>query len=483
MKKYVEELATPIKWKTVWDEHFSRHRGKKEITKQMIEDIVRAELRAQRPFWEKALGVDSRRGRARSRSRSSSPDRSLSPRPRSARPAAAAAPIPKPRPSAFPSYARPLPPSLMPVKSAAPQMMPVTPVKSTAPQMMPVTPVKARRAMEEEVVLAPETPHAMADDGDVELQRAIMLSMQETVPTEEMEDPISVPSSRAPSPVSDAPDEIEDFDEPAQVAKALTDSAKEYAQRRMPAKTCSICLAETGFPNLACMSRKCEHSCCASCLEKHVAASLEHKSTVRCVGDPTTGVLCDQLVDPQVIVTYCNEQVLAKCGYFGSDQMAAFIGTTPLAKPVKCPAPECRTLISMSIDHEHLRCPSSRCAILICAKCGEPEHGDRACTSDHAAEPLSKEYLDKYTKPCKCGRNLQHFRDHGCHTIRCPTCQTNTCYVCMAPIADKCDCLRMCDSAGTCKCPICPDCKPGHPCKDCEFGCPACSRFRLIYHP
>jgi hypothetical protein len=86
--------------------------------------------------------------------------------------------------------------------------------------------------------------------------------------------------------------------------------------------------------------------------------------------------------------------------------------------------------------------------------------------------------------PCpKCSSRIQHFRNHGCHSIRCSICRVEFCYVCgietstlnmdyashLCPIfcSEKCTCLP------------CEICSPGKKCPIC-FGCDVCN-IKHIY--
>ena len=134
------------------------------------------------------------------------------------------------------------------------------------------------------------------------------------------------------------------------------------------------------------------------------------------------------------------------------------------------------------------RCPSSTCATLFCVSCKELAHAGRSCeeasgTAKAKEDAVSSAYLVKVSKPCpKCTMPITHYKDHGCHHMKCSNlkCEHKFCYVCLTARGNdgdftvRCRCPVMCDD--TCKCPPCIDCAPGKPCRNCS-GCSVCKKL------
>jgi hypothetical protein len=93
-----------------------------------------------------------------------------------------------------------------------------------------------------------------------------------------------------------------------------------------------------------------------------------------------------------------------------------------------------------------------------------------------------------------CGFRISHFHGHACHHIKpgsgCPNCGTHFCYNCLrrGTSGAACGCRLYCQNDGIlahlaaapyprdarCGCPICPDCRPGAECAQCDGSCVVC---------
>lgn len=91
--------------------------------------------------------------------------------------------------------------------------------------------------------------------------------------------------------------------------------------------------------------------------------------------------------------------------------------------------------------------------------------------------------IESSSKPCPfCGIRVSHYQYHGCHHISppkngrgCTGCGKHFCYTCLAEWGDE-NCPNGCKLfcyAG-CGCPVCPECRPGEPCDNCDVPCRAC---------
>eukprot|EP01064_Diplonema_japonicum_P035924 TRINITY_DN7915_c2_g3_i1.p1 TRINITY_DN7915_c2_g3~~TRINITY_DN7915_c2_g3_i1.p1 ORF type:complete len:576 (+),score=67.65 TRINITY_DN7915_c2_g3_i1:68-1795(+) len=91
-------------------------------------------------------------------------------------------------------------------------------------------------------------------------------------------------------------------------------------------------------------------------------------------------------------------------------------------------------------------------------------------------QPGKERKGDFVGKKCPfCTKPVLHYYKHGCHHIGFAgegCCESHWCYVCLGPHPCR-KCTTFCDNARQCKCPLCPDCKPGWPCPTC-MGCPQC---------
>jgi hypothetical protein len=114
--------------------------------------------------------------------------------------------------------------------------------------------------------------------------------------------------------------------------------------------------------------------------------------------------------------------------------------------------------------------------MLYCRSCAQAYHGTAQCKAKTST--ADAEYMRKRSRKCPgCGETIQHFRNHGCHHVTCPSCKLEICYACGDP-RSFCDkkpislrCPLFCNER--CQCTDCDECKIRRPCATCK-GCKMC---------
>ena len=113
------------------------------------------------------------------------------------------------------------------------------------------------------------------------------------------------------------------------------------------------------------------------------------------------------------------------------------------------------------------------------------------------AGDASSDFIAATSKKCpQCGYGISHFHGHACHHIRpgggCPKCGHHFCYCCLGAF-NACGCRyqgsTFCNVGpdlkshvvlvpyphdSRCGCPICPQCRPGKQCEQCDGNCGVC---------
>ena len=91
-------------------------------------------------------------------------------------------------------------------------------------------------------------------------------------------------------------------------------------------------------------------------------------------------------------------------------------------------------------------------------------------------DPSTATVLMRTTRPCpRCGLRVSHYKDHGCHRMRCgnSACAFRFCYICLSEVRpDRTDPDDETLETSTCRCPpFCrPDCQICTPCPECTDG-------------
>jgi hypothetical protein len=148
----------------------------------------------------------------------------------------------------------------------------------------------------------------------------------------------------------------------------------------------------------------------------------------------------------------------------------------------KCPHCRQRIIGSPSPNNPSIRrCTNAICGAVFCGTCNRDWSDHHFCPADRAEDLTSAAAISSTSKPCpKCRAPVTHYRDHGCHRIRCgnPSCTQRFCYICRAEVradvddpddealeTQTCRCPPFCKADGSCGCQPCPDCRPNHPCQ------------------
>ncbi|KAJ3032728.1 hypothetical protein HDV00_007185 [Rhizophlyctis rosea] len=143
----------------------------------------------------------------------------------------------------------------------------------------------------------------------------------------------------------------------------------------------------------------------------------------------------------------------------------------PALKPLSKKQP----LQNLALVDSQIQCPY--CFYTHCDACNNPWHPFKPCAIDTpAAVAATLSEIDATSKACpNCSLRITHYKDHGCHSIICPKCRTDFCYVCLAKGGGhgSCGCKVWCCETGArknvplgpgCRCPICPECEAGGRC-------------------
>ena len=270
------------------------------------------------------------------------------------------------------------------------------------------------------------------------------------------------------------------------------------AEADVPMYECVIC--EERRSRLYRVSFLCSHEYCADCLVH--AFSINRGSQQRCPGCVAERHAFNQyaesaefrrrftfltsdavgVIDPHFMRLVPGVPELMKSGqqldaFFPPNGSVYWSGTGS-----KCP--HCRQRIVGTPNHLDaliVRCTRAECGAVFCNRCGRdwsPMHAcDQRCLSTDAA---SLEEIRRTSKACPaCGVSITHYREHGCHRIRCanPACKHRFCYLCLKKVLSSeedpedealdsptCRCPPFCARDGSCGCPPCTYCRPGHPC-------------------
>lgn len=124
------------------------------------------------------------------------------------------------------------------------------------------------------------------------------------------------------------------------------------------------------------------------------------------------------------------------------------------------------------------RCTSATCGVVFCGHCNRDYSPDHVCEVRDDMATVAE--VARTSKRCpSCNAPVSHYRDHGCHRIRCgnPGCTHRFCYVCLHEVypddddpddealeVQTCRCPPFCPANGSCGCLPCPDCANSRPC-------------------
>jgi len=100
---------------------------------------------------------------------------------------------------------------------------------------------------------------------------------------------------------------------------------------------------------------------------------------------------------------------------------------------------------------------------LLIAASGISEEERIRIIKEETEKKIREDSVNLKGKPCPgCQKMITKFWKHGSHTIKCPHCSKQWCYVCSGDYG-KCECKKACHKTNpkNCGCPVCnvPDCK------------------------
>lgn len=284
----------------------------------------------------------------------------------------------------------------------------------------------------------------------------------------------------------------------------IMEEAARHREEALP--ECPICADHK--EKLFRTSYACSHEVCWDCLCSAIDVSLSSNgNTVRCPCCPfavaaddvqasgSAEIQCIPVkafgfIDPflfgQALKSHGTDKRTPKqaliCERFvRSGQMEPFISVEMSDKPpVKCPFCDSWAIGRVGGDLV-ARCPNASCASLFCAQCKSAAHVGHTCEEAMGVarakmDEKSEEYMRKVSKECPgCGAQITHFRDHGCHHIKCGNCHAEFCYNCLKPYGSgesRCTCPIFCNER--CQCLACDECRTHKSCHTCSGRCPVC---------
>jgi len=159
--------------------------------------------------------------------------------------------------------------------------------------------------------------------------------------------------------------------------------------------------------------------------------------------------------------------------------------------------------VQLACEAPRVTCP--HCKTVMCPRCKIQAHAAITCQEVQAMSSpgassssgtKSARLISATSKACPCcGLLISHYHGHACHHIQpgrgCPNCRTHFCYACSKVYVrarPQCTCSLFCSSNflqiniiqtpyphdKRCGCFICPDCRPGRRCHQCDGSCVVC---------
>jgi hypothetical protein len=292
---------------------------------------------------------------------------------------------------------------------------------------------------------------------------------------------------------------------------------------------CTICSEEWETNCVFKVSEGCDHLICIGCMVENVKVALCDRSMLgmdglKCPMPHCTHFVKNKIHQMKVIAQKVLPDPASRTDAVPltdgeCEQYVRFMeeARIPVERRVWCRNPECGpgAVAAMDVGERRHRAPHKFVCVYceseayaLCTQCKELHHPDVGdCARAKAArESTSKSdvLIQLTSKPCpSCTTSITHFHGHGCHHIKpgggCPSCHTHWCFACGTASATKVDnnycgsdprCRLFCQSEGIhrhlddssgypidrrCSCPICPDCRPEHPCPSCDGGCVVCA--------
>lgn len=290
------------------------------------------------------------------------------------------------------------------------------------------------------------------------------------------------------------------------------DDEEEVKEEKTPEQSfeCPFCIEEVPERMGLCLSDTCQHRMCGACARRHLETVLdagkfpalcpqcavEQQLPARRSEDhpPSDVHPCEVSASALLKLVDLGQLEYQWANRFRKLQNQSHIPEPVLALCLRCQLP---SRVARAEDG-CVMCPY--CTLKFCRRCEVRWHSDLTCEEhtsycrDTDATPTaamaqhndaaSRALMMRIAKRCPtCQSPTIHYAGHACHHIKpgtgCPTCGTHWCYMCGAERVNnvqQCGCPLFCDNATTCGCPVCPECRPGAPCHQCDGGnnCPAC---------
>jgi len=279
---------------------------------------------------------------------------------------------------------------------------------------------------------------------------------------------------------------------------------------------CDICFSEAAADNLFAIGA-CAHQICVPCSMRYVRTALGSVADevkpqgVRC---PIHSSGCSEFLTVSTVRQFLvgrqstDEPDMEPISEQEVDRFQRFVleAAIPKERRFYCVNHECGRLMSIDLP-ELLRSAQPRlectfCNTAQCARCKILWHSALTCqeveeqkrSADQGNRCRDDMFLiEATTKPCpNCSFRISHYHGHACHHIRpgtgCLNCGHHFCYSCLRAGRSCSRCRLYCQNEGIlenlimtpwphdrrCGCPICPDCRPGRKCPQCDGSCVVC---------
>ena len=252
--------------------------------------------------------------------------------------------------------------------------------------------------------------------------------------------------------------------------------------------TCPICWDKCPANYMTRVSYCCTHKYCKECVlgmfknrQTPIVECPECTRTHRAniIHRPFIPRAAEGLIDPHFVhgIEGMSKQLTSGI------QIKQFIVPGHISSAsISCP--ECKNLIPSVIHGRTARCWRNDCGLVFCIFCYKAQHDDMCIVDKTAMQDTT--FVRSQSKACpKCQTPIVHFRNHGCHRVKCSTCSYEFCCICTAQVINDepndelaarntCHCRLFCASDGSCGCALCDECKPGKPCPACNGQCNVC---------
>lgn len=288
-----------------------------------------------------------------------------------------------------------------------------------------------------------------------------------------------------------------------------------HVEMTIAEQTCCICF-EVATANDIVGVDNCGHQMCSECCLQFVRSALGNVAEevkpegLRC---PMFAVGCGSFLTPEAI----GQHLLYRPAPSSPAQPISLEEVQRLERFVQearipvdfryvCVNGQCARMLSLDLasllacGETNIQCPF--CSMAQCVRCHIPWHGAMSCVEvarlgldgHHTGQSaLDNALITATSKPCpNCGFRISHYHGHACHHIKpgggCPSCGHHFCYSCLS-IGIRCpnNCSLYCGRDvqrylkirpfphdTRCGCPICPDCRPGKQCPQCDGTCCVC---------